>query len=121
MTRRTMTLLTREAILTAQDLAHEDVPVPEWGGTVRVRTLTGAERDALGAAMVDADGKPDLVGYRCRMVAASVVDEAGARLFSDADAAALGAKSASALDRVASAVERINGMGAEAVEAAEKN
>lgn len=116
-----MTLLTRDAILTAQDLTHEDVPVPEWGGTVRVRTLTGAERDTLGASMVDADGNPDLAGYRVRLVAASVVDEAGARLFGAADAAALGAKSAIALDRVAAAVERINGMGVEAVEAAEKN
>lgn len=34
-----MTILTKQAILTAQDLKTEDVAVPEWGGEVRVRTL----------------------------------------------------------------------------------
>jgi hypothetical protein len=33
-------LLTRAAILAA-DLLFEDVPVPEWGGTVRVWALSG--------------------------------------------------------------------------------
>ena len=31
-----MKLLTGAAILAANDLPHEDVEVPEWGGTVRV-------------------------------------------------------------------------------------
>ncbi len=37
--------LTGEEILGADDLPTEVVPVPEWDGTVIVRTLTGAERD----------------------------------------------------------------------------
>ena len=32
-----LNLLSRDAILQAQDLPHEDVEVPEWGGMVRVR------------------------------------------------------------------------------------
>ena len=43
MTQRTY--LTAEAITAAQDPAHEDVHVPEWGGWVRVKALSGAERD----------------------------------------------------------------------------
>ena len=38
-------LLSKEQILAAEDLPHKDVPVPEWKGTVRVRALTGFERD----------------------------------------------------------------------------
>jgi len=48
-----MGLLTRDAILEAQDLQHEEVYIPEWGGSVRVRTLTGAERDAFEQSIVD--------------------------------------------------------------------
>ena len=40
-----MSLLSKEAILAAQDLPSEDVEVPEWGGTVRVRGLDGKGRD----------------------------------------------------------------------------
>jgi hypothetical protein len=42
--------LTRDAILQAPDLQGEDVAVPEWGGTVRVRGLSGAQRDAYEAS-----------------------------------------------------------------------
>ena len=34
-------LLTRDAILAAADIQTETVPVPEWGGEVAVRPLTG--------------------------------------------------------------------------------
>jgi hypothetical protein len=35
-----MTLLSKSAILCANDLQTEDVDVPEWGGAVRVRSFT---------------------------------------------------------------------------------
>ena len=47
-----MTLLSKTAILTANDLQTEDVEVPEWGGAVRVRSFTGRERDAFESSMV---------------------------------------------------------------------
>lgn len=36
-------ILSVEEILTAKDLTDEIVPIPEWGGAVRVRGLTRAE------------------------------------------------------------------------------
>ena len=48
--------LTRDAILQATDLTFEDVAVPEWGGVVRVRGLTGTERDAFEASVVGRQG-----------------------------------------------------------------
>ena len=40
-----MALLSRDDILNADDLTIETVAVPEWGGEVNVKTLTGAEKD----------------------------------------------------------------------------
>ena len=111
-------ILDRNAILGAQDLPHEDVAVPEWGGTVRVRMMTGTERDTLANAFVGDDGKPDMSGYRQRLLAATMIDEAGQRLFSADDLAAIGAKSAAALDRVFTVADRLNQLGATAVEIA---
>jgi len=117
-----MGILTRDMILQAQDLKTEDVPVPEWGGDVRVRTLTGAEREQFGRSMLGADGKTaETTGYAFKMLALCIVDEAGVRQFSDADVAALGAKSADALQRVFTVAEKLNGMASDSVEIATGN
>lgn len=116
-----MGMLNREAILAAQDLKHEDVPVPEWGGTVRVQTLTGAGRDRFAASMVGADGKPDVSHYRHRMLAACIVDEGGSPMFTGDDVDLLAGKSAVALDRLFAVAERLNQIGESAVKEAEKN
>ena len=115
-----MTLLTRDAILGAHDLPTEDLDVPEWGGTVRVRALTGAERDSFESSLVQVrnDGSKQfrLENVRARLVALTVVDENSERLFSDADVKALGAKSAAALERVWEAARRLSGLSDEDVE-----
>ena len=81
-----MTLLSKTAILCANDLQTEDVEVPEWGGSVRVRSFTGRERDAFEASMVRGEGKArkvDLTNMRARLVGLTVIDEGGQRLFTD--------------------------------------
>lgn len=107
-------LLSREHILGADDRKTEDVQVPEWGGTVRVRALSGAERDAYEAGLVQlrADGTRRLTmqNARARLVSLSVCDEQGGRVFSDADVAELGDKSAAALERVFSVASRLSGL-----------
>lgn len=114
-------ILSREQILAAQDLASEEISVPEWGGTVRVRMMTGAERDALGATLLGADKKVDMSQYRIRLLAACLVDEAGQPLFGPDEVGLLGAKSGVALDRVYRVAERLNDVGAGAVEATQGN
>ena len=44
--------LSRDDILKAEDLTTEEVDVPEWGGTVLVRGLTGRERDEFEASVM---------------------------------------------------------------------
>src|SRR5258708_37026419 len=96
--------LSRDDILKAEDTAPEEVPVPEWGGTVLVRGMTGKERDqfevslaeeSAGAGQVQrgrAGGRPpgrNLVNMRAKIVARGVRDHDGNRLFSDAHIPAL--------------------------------
>lgn len=115
-----MKLLTKLAILAASDLKHEDVEVKQWGGVVRVRTMTGIERDEFRAAIAVEGGVP--VGqFSAALLAATIIDESGARLFTADDMAALQAKSAASLDAPAAVAMRLNGLGGNAVEDAVKN
>lgn len=119
-----MTLLTKSAILAADDLKTEDVDVPEWGGTVRVRAFSGRERDAFEASLVRGDGKDrkvDLTNMRARLVALTVVDESGQKVFTQDDVDLLGAKSGAALDRVFSVAQKLNGLSGADVEELTKN
>jgi len=109
-------LLTRNEILEAKDVKTEIVPVPEWGGDVKVRSLTGTERDALEFALQD-----DKTNIRAKFAAAAIVDDNGAQVFSAPDIEALGSKSGKALGRVFTAIQRISGLTSDAVEDAEKN
>lgn len=109
-----MSVLSRDAILYAVDIKTEDVAVPEWGGTVRVKAMTGAERDAYESSVVQmrSDGTKavNLENLRGRLVALTCVDENGERLFTDADAIALGSKSAAALERVFDVARKLSGL-----------
>ena len=107
-------------ILAALDLAHEDVPVPEWGGTVRIKTMTGAARDAFEASLVQEGGKRDFTNLRARLLAHAIVGEDDQPVFSAADVDALGQKSAAALDRLYDVAQRLNGIGTTAQADAEK-
>jgi hypothetical protein len=115
------TPLTRDAILAVPDLQTEVVDVLEWGGSVIVGTMTGAVRDAWERSLVDAKGKVNMENIRARLVACTVLDENGVRMFSDTDIAALGNKSAAALDRCAKVAQRLNGLTADDLETAKGN
>lgn len=116
-----MKLLDKAAILAAKDLKTEDVDVPEWGGAVRVSTMTGTGREALSQSLAVVDGKTDMSFYREKMLAACIVGEDGAPLFSSGEVALLAGKSAAALARVFAVAERLNGIQAGAVEEAAGN
>lgn len=103
-------LLTKDQILAADDRPHEDIAVPEWGGTVRVRRASGLLRDAIEVEIYrerQAGGR--VSNFRARMAAACIVGDDGQPLFTLEDVEALGAKSGRALDRVYEACQRVNG------------
>lgn len=123
--------LSRDQILAANDLEVREVDVPEWGGTVKVRPLNGAERDRFEASLRKerrrADGKEgtevvaNTDNMRAKLVARAVVDDDGKRVFTDADINALGEKSALVLDRLFDVVSDLSGLSDTAAEEAEKN
>lgn len=107
-------ILGREQILKADDVTTEQVAVPEWGGTVLVRGLTGRQRDEFEASLIERRGKrniPNTDNIRAKLVARCCVDETGQRLFTDADASTLGERSGAALDRVYEVAARLSGIG----------
>lgn len=108
-----MNQLTREAILGQADRVVEAVDVPEWGGVVYVRSLTGAERDQFEASIVQRNGKDtrtNLRNLRARLVVLAACDADGQPIFKAEDAAALGAKNAAPLDRLFAAAQRLSGL-----------
>jgi hypothetical protein len=114
-----MALLSKDAILQADDLPTEDVEIPEWGGTVRVRALTGKERDAFEASLQQQRGKEFVrvtANVRAKLVAKCLVGEDGERLFSENEVNALGAKSVAGLDRVFEVAARLSRLSEEDVE-----
>lgn len=114
-------LLTADNIFAANDCVFEDVAVPEWGGTVRVQAMTGEQRDGFEKAILKDKTDPgkgiEMSDFRARFVARVLVDEKGARLFSDTDVKGLSRKSARALDRVYDVGARLAGMRKEDAEA----
>lgn len=116
-----MALLNRNQILEAKDIKTEIVDVPEWGGSVMVKLLTGTERDQLEASVIDDKGKFKKDNVRAKLVLKCAVDEEGKPLFQPADLEAIGSKSSSALDRIFSAAQKLNRMGAEDIAELVKN
>jgi len=100
-------------ILQAPDLPVAELEVPEWGCWVRVRTLTAQERDNFETEITQRNGKDvrtNTRNIRAKLVAATVVDEAGVPIFGLGDVDSLGQKSAKALDRVFGKAAELAGM-----------
>ena len=120
--------LTKEAIEQIEDIKTEEVEVPEWGGIVRVRAMSGTERDQYDNILAaHTIGEPpnhklDMKGIRAEVVALCLVDELGVRLFTDAsEVQILSAKSGAALSRVYDVAAAISGLTREASEEMRKN
>ena len=106
--------LTKDDILKAQDLKTEIVPVPEWGGEVTVKGMTGAERDKFEGSIVQTRGKDqtlNMANIRAKLASMTICDEQGKRLFTEADVQQLSAKSAQALQRIFAVAQRLSGIG----------
>lgn len=112
-------MLSRDLIFGASDIRTEVVDVPEWGGSVMVRGMTGAERDSFERSMVEIKGtetKMTWTNMRAKLVCRTAVDGSGKRIFKDEDATMLGTKSAAAINRVFKVAQRLSGLADDDVE-----
>jgi len=108
-----VTLLTRDAILAAQDREYDTVDCPEWGGAVRLASISGTQRDKYESSLIEQRGndhRMNLRNARAKLIVACAVDEQGNKLFSEDDVNALGRKSAKPLERLFDACRRLTGL-----------
>ena len=107
-----MALLKKEDIKNAPDLKTETVPVPEWGGDMLVRGMTGAQRDGWEAEMLannkDADPVIAMTNARAKLAQRTCINEDGSLFFGPEDLDWLGKKSAAALDRIVEVAQRLS-------------
>lgn len=85
--------LSKEQILSADDLGLLKVPVPEWGGDVYVRVMAVGERDAYEREWI---GKREtgVENFRAKFLQRVLCDEKGALLFTPDETDKLSTKSA---------------------------
>jgi len=111
--------LSKAAILAADDKKMVDFDVPEWGGAVKLRVMTGTERDRFEGEFVGGNKNVDMV--RAKLVAKCLCDEEGNRLFTEQEIPSLGEKSAAVLDRLFSECMKLNRFSKSDVEDLAKN
>lgn len=111
-------MLAKDQILSMDDFEYKTLEIEEWGGEIRLRSLSSADRDQFEAELSQTQ---DLTNLRARLVCRAIVDEEGSRMFTDQEAKALGAKNANVLSYIFEAVRVMNGMDDDALEDAEGN
>jgi hypothetical protein len=112
--------LSKEQILAAEDLDTVIEPVPEWGGDVTLKMLSAKERINW-EQEVFPNGVVDTEKFLTSLVARSLVDGSGARMFSDDELDALGAKNPAVIARLREAAAKLNKIGQTDQKEAEKN
>ncbi len=120
------TVLNKQDILQVKDAVIELVEVPEWNGSVYVRSISAAERGLIeeGAAKFKENkGKADSFArtYTVKMASLAICDENGVRLFEDKDIALLQQKNAAPISRIAEIASRLSGFSKQDLEELEKN
>ena len=109
------------AILTRDDFHYEEIEVPEWGGSLRLKSLSGGERSKIIKLSQQQKDTADGVFEQCIIL--SAVDGEGRRIFEDDEATrkVLQSKDAGVTRRIGQKVLEISGLSREAQEKAEKN
>lgn len=106
--------LSKKAILAAKDTKLKGpVAVPEWGGDVYFRTISGLERDQF----EDSYSEQKMKAFRARFLVLTLSDDNGERLFADNEVEALGQKSSVVINRLFDEAWQHNAFTQEAVDA----
>ncbi len=115
-------------ILGADDIQIQLVPVPEWGGSVYVKGMTGEERDKFESSLLvrksvgkRGRGKREVTEFnlentRAKVCSMTMCEEDGKRLFTEKDVKALSKKSAAGLQRVFEVAQELSGLTDEDIE-----
>jgi hypothetical protein len=110
-----------KAILDTDDMKFEIIQVPEWNFSVRIRSMSGEERDAFESSIAGEGKKMNTQNIRAKLVMLTVVNGKGERIFTREQIEALGKKSAAALNRVYEASAKLSAITKADVEDLAKN
>lgn len=112
--------LDADAIFAIDDTREEDVLIPEWktaaspkGTWIKMRGLTGSQRDAYEASITIGKGPNQTINARnarAKLVVMCAIKPDGSPLFKADQVAALGAKSGSAIQRLFDAARKLSGL-----------
>jgi len=111
-----LALLTKDALLAAARarLPIERLDIPELGGFVYVRGMSGTERDAWEKSLViRRRGQVrdiNTENVRAKLAAKCLCTESGERLLSEEDAGVLGGLRVDVLNRIYEAAQRLSGV-----------
>lgn len=108
-----MAFLTKEQILAADDRRYEVVDVPEWGGTVRLASMTAKDRAEFDE--VKAENK-DSIRLMPLLLVSCLVDEQGERIFALDDVPAFLSRSPRVLVDLFSKAIDLNAMSKESID-----
>jgi hypothetical protein len=119
-----MGYLSREDILDADDKRYDDIECPEWGGTVRIRSISGRQRDEYEQSLIQQNGRDrqmNLRNARAKLIVLCAVGEDNRPLFTADDLRQLSAKSAKPLDRLFTACQKLVGLSDDDVKSLTEN
>ena len=118
-------MLSRDQFFAGSTLPQETVTVPQLGGELIVRGLTGFARDRFEASMVmqprGGTRQVKTENIRAKLVALTVVGDDGTLLFTDDDVSAIGAVRADVIELLFDVAMRLSGMTPADVDELSKN
>jgi hypothetical protein len=104
--------LSKAKILAAKDSKIEKISVPEWGGDLCLKVLTGTDRDMF----EEQYSSEKMKNFRSRFLVLCMCDEKGERMFTEEEVDDLGKKSAKVIAKVFDAAWELNAFRNEDIE-----
>ena len=121
--REPLTLESAEAILSHDDVRYDYVPCPEWGGRIKVRSLTSKRRGQLERTLTEErrtrgglTKEVNMQFFRETLMVFGCIKENGEPLFANEHIKKLPEKSAGPVQRCCDAIMRLSGIGKDDVE-----
>ena len=113
----------RNKIIQAVDYDSELYEVPEWGVTIKLRSMMAGERNRISIKHMNEKGDiTDYAGLAMEVLVASMFEpETDQPIFTFDDIEELNKKSGKVIDGLVMAAMKLNGFGQDAVKEAEKN
>lgn len=118
-------ILTKDQIFTANQLQHEDVEIPDWGGSVRIRELTVGEANEIRQLAESLSDKGDTLRTEAvskKTLSLGAIDPStGGRLFTEEDVERISERKSVGILMLAAAIMSLSGMTPATAEEPEKN